>query len=125
VVSHGLEWRRDVLKDVLPVVVDKRGFAVHETRSTVYLTAIHRAEALMSEANPEHGNPACEMFYRISRDTVIFDGFAGPWGNDKVRRIKCDQIIKRDLIIAEDAYLRAELTEVLDEIIGEGVIVIY
>ncbi len=35
-----------------------------------------------------------------------------------------DQLVQRDLVVAEDADVRAEFAEVLDEVVGERVVVI-
>jgi hypothetical protein len=56
---------RDVFEDALPVVSDGGGLAVHETRSALHFAAVDCAEALMSEADSEHGNFAREVFDRL------------------------------------------------------------
>ena len=42
-----------------------------------------------------------------------------------MRRVECDELIYRHLIIAEDFDIRAEFAEVLDEVVGKRVVVIY
>ena len=44
------------------VVFDGRGLAVHETRSAVHFAAVDGAEALMPEADSQHGDFAREVF---------------------------------------------------------------
>jgi hypothetical protein len=41
-----------------------------------------------------------------------------------MRWIEGDQLTHRDLVITKDLYIRAQLAEVLDEVVGKGVIVI-
>ena len=40
-------------------------------------------------------------------------------------RIEGSQFVQRDLVVAEDANVRAKFAEVLDEVVGKGVVVIY
>jgi hypothetical protein len=78
----------------------------------------------MSETDSENGNPACEMFDGFGGNAAVFDGFAWAWRDDKVVGLEGDQLVQRDLVVAEDAYVRAEFAEVLDEVVGERVVVI-
>ena len=78
----------------------------------------------MSETDSEDGNFSVEIFDRIGGDAVVFDGFAWSWGDDEMRRVERDELIHRHLVVAEDANVRAEFAEVLDEVVGEGVVVV-
>ena len=78
----------------------------------------------MTETNTEHRDFAIEVFDGIRRDTTIFDGFAWTWRDDEMVRLECDQLVQGNLVIAKDANIRAEFAEVLDEVVGEGVVII-
>ena len=78
----------------------------------------------MPKADSKNGDFAIEMFDRICRDSVIFDGFAWSGGDDEMTRVEGSQFVECDLVIAEDANIRAKFTKVLDEVIGKGVVVI-
>ncbi len=41
-----------------------------------------------------------------------------------MRRVEGDQLVHRDLVITKDTDIRAQLAKVLDEVVGEGVVVI-
>ena len=64
------------------------------------------------------------MFDGIGGDAVVFERFAWTWGDDEVSWVEGDELIHRDLVIAEDFDIRAEFAEVLDEVVGEGVVVV-
>jgi hypothetical protein len=57
-------------------------------------------------------------------DAAVFDGFAWSWGDDEMVRLEGDEFVHRNLVVAEDANVRAEFAEVLDEVVGEGVVVV-
>jgi hypothetical protein len=94
VIAHGFERRRDVFEDTLSVVSDGGGLAVHEARSAVHFAAVDSAEALMSEADAEHGDFAREVFDGFRRNAAIFDGFAWAWGDDEMVRLEGDQLVQ-------------------------------
>ena len=119
VITHGFERRRDVFEDTLSVVSDGRRLAVHEARSAVHFAAVDGTEALMPEADSQHGDFAREVFDRFGRDAAIFERFAWTWGDDEVVRLEGNQFVQRDLVVAIDTNVRAEFTEVLNEVVGE------
>jgi hypothetical protein len=124
VITHGFKWRRNVFENTLSVVCDRRGLAMHETWRAIHFSAVDGAETLMSETDTEHGDLAGEMFDRIRGNAAIFDRFAGARGNDEMIRLERDQFIQRNLIVAEHTNLRAELAEVLNEVISKRVVII-
>jgi hypothetical protein len=119
VIAHGFKWRGNPFEDSLPVVSHFGGLTVHETLGPVHFATEDCAEALMSEADSEHGDFAIEMFDGVGGDAVIFDGLTGSRGDDKMRRIEGDELIYRNLVIAEDTNLRAQFAEVLNEVVGK------
>ncbi len=57
------------------------------------------------------------MLDGISGDAIIFDGFAWSGRDDQVGGIERNKLIHRDLVIAEDANVRAEFAEILNQVI--------
>jgi hypothetical protein len=78
----------------------------------------------MPEADTEHGDFSVEVFDCVGGDAVIFERFAGTGGDNEMRWVERNKLVHRHLIIAEDFDVRAEFAEVLDEVVGEGVIII-
>jgi hypothetical protein len=78
----------------------------------------------MPEADSEYGNLAVEVLDGIGGDAVVFERLTGSRRDDKVRWIEGDELIHRDLIIAEDFDICAEFAEILDEVVSERIVVI-
>ena len=51
-------------------------------------------------------------------------GGAGAGGDEDVARMQCLDLRRGELVVAADGELRAELPEVLDQVVGEGIIVV-
>lgn len=79
----------------------------------------------MSEADAEYGNLAIEVFDGVGGDAVIFERFAWTWRDDEVTRVEGDELIHRHLVVAEDANVCAKFAEVLDEVVGERIVIVY
>jgi hypothetical protein len=71
------------------------------------------------KANSKHGDFSREVPDSFRRNTSILDRFAGTGRDNQMIGLEGDQFVQRDLIVAEDADVRAELAEVLDEVVGE------
>jgi hypothetical protein len=125
VIAHPFEGRRYIFEDSLPIVIHFGCFAMHQARGTVHFAAVDGAETLMSETDSEHGDLSGEMSDRIRGNAVIFERFAGSRGDDEVGRVEGDELIHRDLVVAEDFDIRAKFAEVLDKVVGKGVVVVY
>jgi hypothetical protein len=78
----------------------------------------------MPEADTEHGNFPREVFDGFRRHSSIFDRFSWTGRDNEMIGLEGDQLVQCNLVIAEDLYVRPKLAEVLDKVIGEGVIVI-
>jgi len=98
---------------------------MHEALRAVHFATEDGPESLMPKANAKHGNLTVKVFDGIGGNAIVFERFARSGGNDEVTRIERDELIYRDLVIAEDFDIRTEFAEVLDEVVGEGVVVIY
>jgi hypothetical protein len=119
------EWYRvgEPREEALPVVVDLRGLAVHEVGGGHDLTAVGLADALVPEAHAEQRDLAGQLRDgRQAHPTVL--GPAGP-GRDEhgVGRLGPDA---RDVdgVVAEHHRFGTELTQFLDQVVDEGVVVV-
>ena len=97
---------------------------MHQALGPVHSAAEDSAKALVSETNPENRNFAGEVPDGVGGNTVVLDGFARSRGDHEMRRIERDQLVHRDLIVAEDPDIRTQLAKVLDKVVGEGVVII-
>ena len=80
-------------------------------------------DRLMAQANAEQRNLAGEAPDQWHRDSR-FGGRARAWRNDDVLRTERLDFVERDRIVADDLDRRAELTQVLDQVPGEAVVVV-
>ena len=108
---------RDILENPLTIVVDGRCLAVHQTRRPVHFAAVDGAETLVPETDAEHGDLSGEVFDSSRRNAPILDRFARTRRDDEMVRLEGDQLVQRDLVVAEDADLRAQLTQILDKVV--------
>jgi hypothetical protein len=97
---------------------------VHETLGTVHFAAEDGAEGLMPKADAEHGDLAGEVLDGVRGNTVVFERFARSGRDNEMGRVEGNELVYRHLVITEDFDIRAEFAEILDEVVGKGVIVI-
>ena len=123
VVAGGFEGAGQAGENILTGVEDGRGFAVHEARSADDVASVNLADTLMAEADTEDGNFSTEMPNHIATDTGI-GGRAGPGGNDDFFGSELLDVGNGNLVIAFHKELRTKLAKVLNEVVGERIVVI-
>ena len=124
VVTGRGERARQAGQHANPRVSDLRRLAVHHLRGAHHFAAVHLSDALMAEAHPEHGDaPLAECADRFVRHAGIL-GSAGPRRHENGIGFECDQLVEGDGVVSVDHGLRAELTEVLHEVVDERVVVV-
>src|SRR5581483_6524000 len=80
--------------------------------------------ALMPETDAENRRIAVHLLNdRIGNAT--FGRVAGTGRDDDVRGGKCANFVQRYLVVAKDAQRRAELAEILNEVVGERIVIVY
>jgi len=112
-----------VFEQALPVVLDRRRFAMHYPIIDNDLTTEGVADALVAQADAE------ERHFRSERanDVVGKAGFArrtGTGRNENSLRLKLADLFERNLVIAPHFQVHLHLAQVLDEIIGERIVII-
>jgi len=109
-------------EDAVTVMIDLGRLAVHELRCANDLGSIHVPDRLMAETDAEHRDPPL---------TEDGDGLAddpGVLGSTRAGRdqhrvgAEGEGLVDRDLIVPDGHRLGAELTQVLDEVVDEGVV---
>ena len=117
------EGFRHAFEDRLACVPDFGNFAMHEPICPHDVAAEDMPDALMTEADAEGGNAGSKLLDHRTTDARLL-GCAGTGGNADVIRLLFSDLFKRDLVISVDLHLRAHLAEVLDEVVGKGVVVV-
>ena len=84
VVAGCHEWVGQALEESLVVVVDGRGFAVDDAGVLGDLHAVHRADALVTQADTHDGDPAGVVVDDVGGVAGLGRG-AGAGGDDHVR----------------------------------------
>ena len=123
VIARGLERAGQSGKNAGGVVQHGRGLAVHESSGPHHHPPIDMSDALMTEAHAEHWQLRPDLGDDFVGD-ARFLGRAGPGRNDDGLGLQCLDGFQRDLVVALHNRFRAELTKVLDEVVGERIVVI-
>ena len=123
VVAGGFEGAGETGEDILAGVQDGRGFAVHEARGADDVASVNLPDALMAEAHAEDGNFSTEMPNHIATDTGI-GGRAGAGGDDYFFGRELLDVGNGNLVVAFYKKLRTKFAEVLNEVVGERIVVI-
>ncbi len=123
VVAGGGEGVGHAFEEVAAIVVDGRGFAVHEAVGADDVAAEDVAHTLVAEADAEGGDGGAEGF----DDVVGQAGLAGRTGagrDDDAGRGEGADLVEGDLVVAENFHVHAQLTEILHEVVREAVVIV-
>jgi hypothetical protein len=123
-VARGLEGIGEVGEDAGVVVLNGRGFAVHESAGADDVATENMADALMPEAYAEEGRIWAEAFDNLVADSG-FVGGARTRRNTDALGFERGNLIECDFVVALDQWIRAQFAEVLDQVVSETVVVIY
>ena len=111
------------LKHGFIVVHDWARLAMHEVRGADDASAEGFADGLMSEADSEYGNFPGEMADQVDADARFMRSARAREKRRCVRGASLD-FFHGDLIVAANFNLRAQFADVLDEVVGEGIVVV-
>ena len=123
VVSGGFDGVGESGENPFSGVVDNRRLAVHYLRCSNHPAAENLPEALQSEAHTEQGPHTAELL----DDGVAQPGIgrlSRPGADENTIGIDVEGLVEGDGVVAIDKGLCAQLTEVLDQVVDEGVIVV-
>ena len=81
------------------------------------------ADGLVAEADAEQGNLAGKLLDRRQRHAGL-RRCARPRGNHQIIRLQAGDLGQRDGVVAEDLDLLPEFAEILDQVVGEAVVVV-
>ncbi len=122
-VPRCLKWAGQSGENIFPIVVDRRGLAVHETVRADDIAAVHLSDALVSEADAKDRDFAAEMPDRFAADSRFRRRAWTRRNHDAFRSERCD-FRNRDLVIPPHDDIRSQFAKVLDEVVGERIVVI-
>src|SRR3954452_11620836 len=112
-----------VLEEPGAVVLDRGRLAVHGDVPHD-LAAERLGERLVAEADPERRDPRLgEAPHRLAQDAGLVRR-ARPRRDDHPVPAAAQQVVDRGGVVADGRHLRPQLAEVLDEVVGEGVVVV-
>ena len=123
VVAGGGEALGEVFEHIGVLVKNGRGLAVHETVGAHDVAAEVVADGLVAEADAEDGFLTGEGLDHVERHARL-GGRAGAGRDEHAVGVKGERLGRRDLVVAEDALLHAQLAEVLDQVEGKGVVIV-
>jgi hypothetical protein len=122
-VTRGFEGLRHAFEDRLASVPDFGNFAMHEPACADDISPEDMADALMTEADAQDRNALTKGADHVTTDACFLWRALARGDTDVIRPLFGD-LFQGDLIIPVDLHLRAHLAKVLDEVVGEGVVVI-
>lgn len=123
VITGGCEGLRQVFEDGLAAVLDDGGLAMHQAPGADDIAAEDMADALMAQADAEDRRALAKGLDDVATDACLLRR-AGAGGHADVVRLHLGDLLQRDLVIAMDLHLGPHLAEVLDEVVGEGVVIV-
>src|SRR4029079_15146152 len=89
-----------------------------------HLAAERLDQRLMSEADPQDRRPCLrERADRLDRDPGLLRG-AGAWRDDQAVGLQPEQLRDGRLVVPDDPDITPQLAQVLDQVVGEGVVVV-
>src|SRR5271157_3901648 len=122
-VARGGHGRRNAAEDCLAVVFNGAGFAVHQRACADHLPAEGLADGLVAEAHAQHGHAPGKMPDQFDADSGVLRRARAGRDNDAVG-MKFFNLADGDLVIAPHHYLFSQFAQVLDQVVGERVVVV-
>ena len=110
-------------KTLAAVVVDGGGLAVHQAIRADDVSTIDLADGLVTEADTEYGGGRAELADEFDGDARLV-WCAGTGGNADFLRGEGFHFIDGEGVVTENFHLHAKLAKVLDEVVGEGIVVV-
>ena len=122
-VANHRKWTWQALEYAFSGVRDHRGLAVHDLFGAHDLAAECFADRLVTEADAEDRQLALEVLDDLDRDARVAWRFRA-WRNADAVEFHGRDLGDRDLVVAHRAHFFTELAEILDDVIGEGIVVV-
>jgi hypothetical protein len=122
-VARGLERLWQVFEHPLAAVVDHGCFPMHDPLRPDHLGAENLADTLVTQANAKHGDAGTQGAHHVQADTRLVRR-ARPGRNHDSLRLHFCNFIDRYRVVAHGFHFRPQFTQVLHQVVSEGVIVV-
>jgi len=123
VIARGSHGRREPSKDGPAIVLDLAGFAMHQIPSPNHFASKGRADRLVPEANAQQWRLARKVADQLDADAGILRCTRSRRDYDALG-MHCLNFFDGHFVIAANFNLRAQFTQVLDEVVSERIVVI-
>ena len=123
-VARGRERGRQVFEHAFSCVQDVGDFAVHGRGCADDPAAENLADALMAETDAEKRDVAVGAGLDKGGADAAVVRIAGAGGNHDAGRAFGQDIPDADLIVSVDAHILPQVAQILDEVVGEAVIIV-
>ena len=117
------EWIRHPFKDTRVCVLDLTGFAMHQSSCAYNFASECLSDGLMPKADTKNWEEPGTAGYCLNRNAGL-SRRARAWRHKQMGWCKLDNVINRDLVITFDHHFSAEFAEIVDDVIGERVVII-
>src|SRR5919202_111960 len=125
VVAPGWETVLEPLEDRPAVVADLRRLAVDGRGAAHDAAAEDLPDGLVAEAHAEQRHVAGERGDQLERDAGLVGRARPRRDDDAVGPYPVLDLLDRHLVVAPHRDLRVQFAEVLDEVVGERIVVVY
>src|SRR2546422_10508837 len=122
-IAGGLKRIVHVEENPAPRVDHGGGLPVHQPVGANHLAAEDLADALVPQADPQDWDLTGEPLDDGAADPGVGRA-AGSWRDHDRRRFLPHGLLDRDLVVPDHFGRVAQLTQILDEVPGEGVVVV-
>src|SRR5712692_8651616 len=123
VVARGIEVLLEPREHPAAIVMDAGGLAVHLLARARDGAPERLADGLVPETDAENRRGRVEASDQTERDARAVR-IARPRGDDDALGLESLHLVERDLVVARHVHAGAQLAHVLDEVVGERVVII-
>ncbi len=123
-VAGGVEWVWEAGENALALVQYRGRLSMHEAARADDFAPENVADALVPQTHAKQREPGAEGADHLVGDARFFGG-AGAGRHADALRFESLDFGDRHLVVAFDKELRPQLAEVLDEVVGERIVVVY
>src|SRR5450631_4445966 len=122
-IARGRQRTGHILEQTATIMFYLAGLPVHEARRPHHIAAKSGPKCLMSETNSKHRLLACKMTDQLNADSSFLRR-AWPRRDQYVVRRHFLHVMDRYLIIASDFHLLTQLSQILHQVVGKGIVVV-